>query len=488
MGAQVRLVNITLLHFLTRIIFYVFVFVAGYISSRALSRHDFGELQYISLWVNLSWIFLGLGIPNTISRYFTRAFSSGNIQNIHKLVKYSSVALVMTLLLTSALFILLYRFVHINISFFPVLLMALSQCMLIYLQVFMQGLYRYKTTLLYNIVVSVTGTVFLLATINVCGAVAYVYTILLVNVILCLGYGFTIIKAIKTVVPESREYEEIPVNTLIRTSLFYAASAILAGILWQRFEISVLKQFFGYEKIAIYSIAFTVVALFAEPLKMLPGVLTYYFAGISDEGDKVAAQFSRYFKHFSCLVIFCGIFIWADARSIVTLLYTDKYLDSVYILRVLLIGIVPGICSYVLIHMHIGLGKAKFLMIQDLVSAVLFLFLFFLGNYYWQLPGIAWAKSIAMLVNVILGLWYTSYRLKFKVPYIPVLFSLLLSAVMVLPLSGVASSSILFLIMKGFVLFALYILISSKLKILETDLLHDMYKQIRSKITAVIGW
>jgi O-antigen/teichoic acid export membrane protein len=487
MGAQIRLVNITLLHFLTRIIFYVFVFVAGYVTSRALSRHDFGQLQYISLWVNLSWIFLGLGVPNTISRHFTRAFSVNDVINIRKLVNYSIVASVVTLLLTGLLFVLLYRYVYIDIPFLPVLLMAFSQCLLSYIQVFMQGLYRYKAALVYNVIVSVIGTAFLLITIHSLGAVAYVYTILLVNIILCAGYGVTVIRAIKAVQKEPLKHEEISFSSLIKTSLFYAASAILAGILWLRFEISLLKEFFSYEKIAVYGIAFTVIALFAEPLKMLPSVLMYYFAGISDEKDKASLQFSRYFRHFAWLVIFAGIFTWADAESIITILYTGKYLESAYYLKILLIGMIPGVCSYVLMNMHVGLGKARFLVIQDLTGAVIFVVLLFLGNHYWQLTGIAWAKSIAMIVCVALGLWYTSMRLRYQVPYSAISISFAICALLLLPLSGIASSSLWLLLLKAGTLFAIYLFVSLRLKVIDPLLVDGIFKQLRSKAAGIIG-
>jgi O-antigen/teichoic acid export membrane protein len=388
------------------------------------------------------------------------------------------------LLLTTGLFAWLYRSADISLSVWPVISLALSQCLLSYLQVFIQSLYRYKAMFFLNLAAAITGIIFLVVAMPLWGAIAYVYVMLLINVILCTGYAIMIVGELSGIknVEKTGEQEHLPLRGLITTSLFYAASAVLSGILWQRFEITLLKEYFGYEKVAVYGIAFTVMALFTEPLKMLPGVLTYYFAGIGDQSEKAAAQFGSYFRHFCWIVIFTGVFVWADARHIVTVLYTDKYLESVYYLRILLVGMIPGVCSYVLMNMHIGLGKARFLVIQDAIGAVVFLILFFAGNYFFELYGIAWAKSVAILICVALGLWYTGSRLKFSIPYRSISLSVLLSLVLLCPLAGLGSSSVVLLAIKGLVLFFAYVFVSRKLKIIDGELVDNIIQQIRRNI------
>jgi O-antigen/teichoic acid export membrane protein len=451
----------TVFNTLGKSVFYFFVFLTSFITSRQLGKSEFGEIQYIMLFVNLSWLFLNLGYPSVLARNFAQAFLGKQVAILKKLLQYTFIALSITLCCTIA--VLSYIFFN-NSALFPIgiiLLLGALQIVLSYAQVLAQSIYAYKKIFILNTFASVVGILFLLWRLPQHGAIAYIYTFLLVNGILCIGYAFIVFKAVWALkAKEGSSFKLPPLFSLLKSSLYFGISSILATILWQRFELTLLKQYINYSDLAIYSIAFSVLALFMEPLKLATSSLLYYFASIAHNQQEASASFDRFFKHFTWFVIFIGVFIYFHAEPIVSIIYTYKYIESAIYLKILLIGMIPGTCSYAIMNMHVGLGKSKFLLIQDVLSALLFLVGLYIGVNNYGILGAAWAKSLVVLVSVSLGIWYTSFRLRFKVPYWSIIKSLIITLIIVIPFQELWESNIILLSVKGILLFSLYAILS----------------------------
>lgn len=483
------LFNTTVFNTLGKIVFYLFIFFTSYFTSRSLSKAAFGEIQYIMLIINLSWLFLNLGFPNVLGRNFAQAFLNQQVKALFQLIQYAFTAMGITLVLSVG--VLLYLFLNnlavVNMGI--LIILACSQILLGYLQVLVQSVYAYKKVFIINVVVAIIGIAFLIRGLPLYGAAAYIYTYLLVNGLLCLAYGSTVFMAVKGVkiLPTPSRFVLPPAKAIYKTSLYFGVSAILATILWQRFELSILKEYIDYSELAVYSIAFSVLSLFMEPLKLATGSLLYYFAGIAHQQEQASLTFERFFKHFSWLVIFMGVFIYFNAEQIVTLIYTYKYVESALYLKILLVGMVPGTCSYVLMNMHVGLGKSRFLLMQDIVCALLFLIGLYVGIQNDGLTGAAWAKSIVVLLSVALGLWYTSFRLQFKVPYLPLLKALALTFILIAPFQGILENNILFLLGKGALLFALYFAVSWYFNLIDRTLVKDTLNRSKNAFTGLLA-
>ncbi|MES2558816.1 MAG: polysaccharide biosynthesis C-terminal domain-containing protein [Bacteroidota bacterium] len=445
---------------MARIIFYVFIFISGYIASRELTTERFGELHYVTFLINVLWMFTNLGIPNVLSRYFPQAFQHQHPGSILQLLKVAVIAFILTGVLVGFSFYYFFEKAAIVLPLFPLMVFACSQFLLTYLNVFIQSIYRYRTTFWMNVIACIAGTLCLYLTIPVYGALAYIWSFVLVHLILSAGYIVTISKAIKDVKPAKSDFVLPGTPQLLKVALYFAVSAILAGMVWQRFELSILKNYFDYAHLALYGVAFTVIALFAEPLKLIPGVLLYYFANMGDKHREASEQFELFFKHFCWLVIFIGTFIWFDAEHIITLLYTDKYVESAYYVKILLPGIIPGVCSYALMSTHVGLGKARFLLIQDILTATIFLGLAFGLIHTFGLEGAAWAKSLAIGFSVTTGLLYTHFRLKYAVPFQSLFLSVVFSMLLVAPFQETWSETWILIVVKFLVAFILYCIIS----------------------------
>ncbi|MES2778987.1 MAG: oligosaccharide flippase family protein [Bacteroidota bacterium] len=467
---------------MARIIFYGFIFISGYIASRVLSTEHFGQLHYVTFLINVLWMFTNLGIPNVISRYFPQAYQQQHKSSVRQLLKVSLLAFAGTNVLVGISFYYFFERASIELPLLPMLAFAGSQFLLTYLNIFIQSIYRYRATFWMNMIACIAGTVFLYVTISKFGAVAYIYSFILVNLILSVGYIITINKAIAIIPDKTSDFELPNTPQLLKTALYFAVSAILAGMVWQRFELSILKNYFDYAHLAVYGVAFTVIALFAEPLKLIPGVLLYYFANMGDKHEEASERFEAFFKHFSWLVIFIGTFIWFDAEHIITLLYTDKYLESAYYVKILLPGIIPGVCSYALMSTHVGLGKARFLFIQDIITATLFLGLAFGLIHTFGLEGAAWAKSVAIGCSVTMGLIYTHFRLKYRVPFQSLFLSVVIALLLVAPFQGAFSANWLFIILKFLIGFVLYVLLSWLTRIIDHSLVIRMITEFKSKL------
>lgn len=483
------LFNTTVFNTLGKIVFYLFVFFTSYITSRSLSKAAFGEVQYIMLIINLLWLFLNLGYPNVLGRNFAQAFLNCHVRGLLTLLQYALAALSITLVISIG--VLLYLFLNnLSVSNIGVIvILGCSQILLSYLQVLVQSVYAYKKVFIINVMAAVGGILFLVTGLPLYGAAAYIYTYLLVNGLLCVGYGITVLTAVKGIkgLPATSGFELPGRKAIYKTSLYFGVSAILATILWQRFELGVLKQYIDYSELAVYTIAFSVLALFTEPLKLATGSLFYYFAGIAHHKEQASLTFERFFKHFSWLVIFMGGFLYFNAEQIVTLIYTYKYVESAGYLKILLVGMVPGTCSYVVMNMHVGLGRSKFLLTQDIVCALLFLAGLYMGIQNNGLVGAAWAKSAVVLLSVASGLWYTSFRLQFKVPYFSLLKALGLTFLLIAPFQGVLENSVWFLLCKGVVLFALYFALSWYFNLIDQTLVKDSLNRSKRAFTGLLA-
>ncbi len=479
---NIRVVNITLYNFIGRIGFFIFLFFAGLYSSRVLSASDFGKAQYFIWMVNFTWLVLSFGGTSSIVRHLSSAFRKNQVQVIRQMIRF---ALLMTLISTIAAittWILYSRYNQYYFSTFAYTLL-ITQFAVNYLQTLMASLYRYRSLFFINTFVSVSGIVLLLLLLPEYKLEAYLGVLTIVNMLLLAGYVFEIlriyfrIKHNKDTVSEPVTEDIPPFRQLLKTSAYFGLSAILAAILWQRTELYFIRLQLDFSSIAVYGVALSLIALFAEPFRIIPGGLLTYFAGIHEDKELINVQFSRFFSHFVWAVVFVLLFVWFNADQLVSAVYTDRYYQSAALIKILLIGFIPGICSYVMMNMHTGLSKARFLLWQDLLSASVFLVLIYFLISADGLIGVAWAKALAMCFSVAAGVWYTRFKLHISFPVKNILLSFIL-AILVHWLTGFISvGGLQGLAIKMVLAFVCYFSISYWLKILARDIINNIVEE-----------
>ncbi len=480
---EIKLSNITLLNFLSRIVFYLFVFIVGIISSRQLSNHAFGEVQFLSFLIGLSWMGLNFGLPGMLGKFWPSAIINGNKSVIDTLLKRALITGLVSVFTHAIFLIIIYQVVVIYIPIWHLFIWAVSNIALAITSVLMQATYRYKQAFYLNLFACSLALTFLLTSINYLQQLSYIYCFVTVNILLASGYAYDTFRYLRVLNKHNNatQLQMMPtMNGWIKTSAYFAISTILAGILWQRFELSFIKHYFNFDQLAIYVIAFTLVSLFAEPLKLIPSGLLYYFSGIQHDHEKAAVKFADFFINFSWLVFFCGIFIYMHAETVVVFLYTSKYAAAAYYTKLLLLGFVPGICGYVFMNMHTGLGKARFLLIQDTVCALLFITGMTFAIPAFGLTGAALAKSATMIISVCIGAWYTKKRLQYDLPLLKPCLSLLLAWVLIYATQSFFNGNLLLLLAKGICLFLLYLLLSFKMGLIRKSLFAVFYYRIQN--------
>jgi O-antigen/teichoic acid export membrane protein len=466
------LLNITFLSTLSRMVFFLFVFLTSFITSRALTKAEFGELQYLMLIVNIGWILFNFGIPNLLSRYFTQAVSQKSFPVVKRLLRMTLIAGVVTFCLTNLLLKIVHPHTEVEIPFWVLFGLIFLTLALFYLQILVQALFAYAYVLVVNILACGTALVFLVNMLPNLGGITFLYTYMIVNGMLAIGYLLVLINGLRSLQHNQEEspYKLPDQRSILKSAVYFGGSAILAGLLWQRYELSLLKYSVPFAELANYMIAFSVMALVIEPLKLIPSALIYYFASLSNDHAKASEKFETFYKHFSWLVFFAGAFVFFHADNIVHIIYTDKYSESAAFLKILLVGMIPGTTSYVMMNMHVGLGRSKFLVTQDILGVLLFGCLLYVGNHYYGLAGAAWAKSITVMVSVGLGLWYTAKQLKYTIPYYSLLGTVALSIGLCALTQFYVADSLFILISKAILLFIVYIGISWWTHIIDKEM------------------
>lgn len=476
------LLNITLLNTMGRLVFFAFVFLTGYFTSRALTKDAFGAVQYLMLWVNIGWIVFNFGIPNILSRYFTQALINQSYDVVKRLIRLSSITAGITSVIGILILIGINSQSEMDLPYGTLILLVISSVGLFYLQILVQAMLAYRAVFLTNVIAVVSALSFLLYMLPHWGAMAYIYTYIIANGLLSLGYFVVVVQGVSDLKKRyaTSAYQLPERKVLLKNALYFGGSAILAGMLWQRYELSLLKYSVPFSELANYIVAFSVLALVIEPLKLIPSALIYYFAGLSGDEEKASEKFAMFFRHFCWLVFFIGVFVFCHAETIVSFFYTAKYAESAELLKILLVGMIPGTCSYVMMNMHVGLGRSRFLVFQDTVGVVVFASLLYLGNTWFGLVGAAWAKSISVMLSVSLGLWYTSTKLQYHVPYGKVVLMFVLSLMLIWSTQAVLSDSIVLLAVKGMVLFVVYVFISLQMNLVDRSLVFEKLGQAKA--------
>lgn len=480
---NIRVVNITLYNFIGRIGFFIFLFFVGLYSSRVLSASDFGKAQYFLWMVNFSWLILSLGGTSSIVRHLSSAFRKNHIKVIRQMIRFALLMMVLSSLAAITTWVLYSNYNQYYFSTFAYTLLF-TQFVVNYLQIVMASLFRYRSLLIVNTIVSVAGILMLLYFLPTYQLDAYLGVLTLVNVLMILMYGIDVIRVYSklkqnpTPSPASEEDTMPAFKSLFKTSAYFGLSAILAAIVWQRTELYFIRLELDFSSIAVYGVALSLIALFAEPFRIIPGSLLTYFAGIHDNQQLINQQFTRFFSHFVWAVVFVLLFVWFNANELVSAIYTDRYASSADLIRILLIGFIPGICSYVIMNMHTGLSKARFLLWQDLSSAAVFLVLVLVLIQMAGLTGVAWAKALAMCFSVLAGVLYTRFKLGIPFPVRHIVSTVLLAIAIHWMVAQMPIDGIVGLVVKLMLSFAVYLMFSLWFKLLAKDIVQNIIHEV----------
>lgn len=474
---KIKVLNITFYNFLSRIVFFAFVFCANVYTSRVLSAVDFGKLQYINFSIAILWTFFNFGGAATLQRYYSHAFRNGTGIQLRQLHQFFILAVTVSVIVGSVVWIL-----YSNYNSRPVkgmLLIYLSSLVIAnYVQVMAQATFSYAKLASGNTFIAIAGFMLLRYFLPLYGMDAYVYVFTAVNFLNAFWSLWVWLSASKPHDQSMHSDTRFTGKQLFGTAAALGISSVLAAILWQRTELYFIRRHTGFDELAVYGVALSLLALLVEFFRMLPGAMMPYFSAHKDEGVKNAGVFYAFMRYYGWLLVFVFLFAGVESHRIVRFIYTERYLASADILRILLWGYACGALSFLATQLHMALGKNKFLIVQDFLAAI-----FVLAGCVWLIPhygteGAAWLKSSVVAYMGVAAIIYTIVRVKFHYPIRYLILSFLCAAVVIYLLRNWMNETLLLFILKTVVAFALYVALSISVGVIEKQMIKRVWQRI----------
>jgi O-antigen/teichoic acid export membrane protein len=471
----IRIIHITILNFCTRVLFFLFVFVAGYWVARHVPKAHYGELQLITLYAALVWLLFNFGFPNVLVSKLAWYAGQQIRAGITYYIKIGTLFCGATILLGLTFLYTFYIQFGIHVSIWLIAAFVFLQIASTFLQLVLQSLFCYKQLFVAHVFAFLLSLPIVFMGVDALGISAYLLGFCSYHfVVLVCGmlFYYQQYQLFKTYTYQPMHEK---VWAWLRPSVHYAFSAMLAAVLWQRYELYAIKQLEGIEVVATVGVAFTLVAIFNEVFKMMSSSLTSTIAAHAHQTDKVTAYVSKFLVYTTWLMAFAALFLYTHIDVITIYIFTPKYSDAIVYARILLLGFIPAAWGYIFINALIGLGQSRFLFRFDLGMAIVTILGMFIGYTINHVQGLFWAKSMAMWLSVVVACVY-SYQLKIvKIDIASMVKSIALAAIMVIPFSFMLTQSLIFVGIKGVVLLVVYIVLSQYLGLIPRK---QIWKQL----------
>ncbi len=426
---QEGLLSSTFFNFLNRVFLILSSFLLGLYASRFLSTSEFGTAQFINWNATFIWMIANMGIPSLLNRFVPGP--NGN-KKFNQLLIHSFRMLALALVLA---FMLTVVITGIDDSYLAVTIALVGIHMLNYFLVsWMQSLLLYKRVFLVQGAASASTLVIGGLFIPVFGLNGFIFCLFWLHTV---SFGFLIFYFVKQIKYRQANVDlnfsdELDQKLIVRTTAYFAVSAVLASLLWQRCEYYFIKQELSQTSIALYAVAFSVISLATEPFRLLTGTFTTYFARHFNLQSNPSDMFTTMFRFIWIFTVFTSVFLWVFTDQILLFFYPKEYIACVSLIKILLPGVFLGVCSYVVMSYHVAAGKARFLLTQDSIAALILIGLvLFAVRFYPDIESIAMARSVALAATVVLGLIYSIVRLNLKFPFYAMGMSFLISAVLI---------------------------------------------------------
>lgn len=397
------ILHIGIYSFVTKAVQTAVFFIAQVFASRLLSRDDFGEAQYI-LWISsFSWMLFHLGIPSLFARYFPLVAANERIQ----LLKQGATLLAITLILA-----LVFSWFQISPHRIQLWLITAVLVLVYASHAFLSaaaiGLLQNRQLFKAQLPAAMVLFVWMYMHRESFTSVVYLQAMVLFYLVYSVLLGIVVKLHSST---EFTDSQLLPHSTqLVKISFAFYASSLLAALVWQRSELYVLGQWFQAGVLADYTVALTLTALFTEPVRWVTSAYTAYFAR-SGKSDHFYIKLYTLSWSITCFV---AVFVCYFAQNLVELIYGNQYNQAAVYMQWLIPFVAIGVSSYPTMSLHTGLGKTRFLVWQDGLTALLFTGVVVFAVLYEDVYFLFYAKGAAILFSVITGMIYTHTQLQIK--------------------------------------------------------------------------
>ncbi len=401
--------HVTIGSFVTKFVaFFGSVFVV-----RLLSKEDYGLLSYVENIYGYALVIAGLGLSYSILRYVIVAEDDKKGSVYRYVIKHSVIInLIITLIIIVANFFVPYPDgVKDSVCLVPIIaLLVPSQ------DLFNDGLFTLRATFRnkeYAYWSTAVASILIVGRI-VGAVVADVHGVLWSRVIINSAASALILVfcsrciSLKNSVSLTKG-EKLEINK-------YAIQYMITNGLWAVFMLNDLfilgNMISDSTVIADYKVAYVLpgnLIIFANAIGIYVGP---YFTKNENNLDWVQRNFSKVFLVSFGVVFVAASIVWVLSKPLIVLLYGDSYLNTIPLMRVLLIAAVLNAgLRYTTANSLAAMGQVKYNMIISAIGMILQIVLDYFFIQHFKVMGVAISSCIvyAFMSSSLLIVFYTKY-------------------------------------------------------------------------------
>ncbi|MGM0877156.1 MAG: oligosaccharide flippase family protein [Bacillota bacterium] len=393
-------------------------FVTVMLLARLLSLEEYGTYAQLLLVTNVMTSIFMLGLPFSINYFLARAESVEESQIF--LSNYYTLSTILSLIVGAILFItapvivvyfeneFLKQFVYFLVIFpwAKIIITSIENVLIVYKKASMLMVYRIVNS------VALLGIILIVSLFDLNFQI-YMILFILVEIIFALSV-YLIVQRISRGVKVSLDLSQI--KKILVFSLPIGLASVV-GIINIELDKLMIGKFLDTEHLAIYTNAsrelpITIIAasLTAVLLPQLARLLKHEKNGKAIElwGNATALSYI-----FICYMV-AGIFVFAP--DVITLLYSDRYLDGVSVFRIYSITLLLKVTYFGMVLN--AKGKTKFILYSSIFSLCLNVTLNFILFYLLGFEGPAYSTLLSQLIINLIQLIYTTKVVEIPLPKI----------------------------------------------------------------------
>ena len=386
--------------------------------ARYLGPEMMGEYSFIIWLIGIMVVFVGIGFPNTITKFISEFIGSKDEESAQAIyAKLIQVQFAAALLITLILIGIFYPSLSpIKKDYYLIAFLSLTPlCMSTFITSAFHGVQNFKITSMVGSVVNllqlILVIVFILLNMGLKGLLAVPLISSIIHVLLLGKYStFGITSPFK--IP--KEYR----SKIIKYTLRLYWIVILSVIVWQKLEVFFLKIYSTSEEIAFYSIALNITMVMIGFTGLFSTVIFPVFSSYWGAGDGEGVK-NIYNKSIKVIVIFylpICIIVIAASKPIVSLMYSSDYLAVSPLLIILMVSSLFFALGVLLANLIQALNRAEIIVkYVTLLAAINIIFDLILIPKYGAV-GAAIANSSVRIMVLPFWIWIIKKQLGFSFP------------------------------------------------------------------------
>lgn len=342
--------------------------------AHALSPEAYGQFVFLQWVIDLLNMLCGFGLPGLMTRFLPE-LSLGRSASVRGAPRAIAMASLASTFLSNAAFLAYVsldpRFAGLN----PLILAlwCLSTTVIGFLYAALQGIFRYGSVMVANLIFAVAGPALTYALVHGHSATEAALALTLAMGAAIAGALLTSSWSSSPQAPAVRRYP--PSSRTLATYAFNLwITGLIGGLVWSRGEFGVLRMQVDNSQIAIYSAALTLCGLINQGVGLLTGALTPHLVRRWNSGR--TEEVSEVLRVITQATIICAagaaIVIICFGRTLLPLAFGSKYLAA-YPIACLLAAAGIAICAspaYAILQIETNAGFGFVLNIVNLLTLI----------------------------------------------------------------------------------------------------------------------